>query len=107
MTAPQTSVIEIIGPYKGQRISGTSETVVEVRLARLYHFDGLEIEVRGIPARMDQTTGAFYLSARDMKRLDRMVKETVDAFREGRHRASLPSLRHIPFKVQLDLSHAA
>lgn len=107
MIAPKTKVAEIFGPYTGQRISGTSGNVVEVRLTRVYEFDGLVVEIRDVPARMDQETEAIYLSARDMKRLDRMLKETVDAFSQRRRQGSLRSLRHITFKVELALPQAA
>ena len=108
MNVPETTVSSVIGPYAGRRISGASEDIAEVRLDRRYQFEGFEITVRGIPARRDNPTGALYISARDMKCLNRMVNELVDAMQRQRTQASGHSIiRQVPLKLYRDFPRAA
>ncbi len=107
MIAPETAIMQIIGPYTGQRISGTSGDVDEVRLTRTYHFDNLIVEVRDIPARLDRATEGIYLAARDVKRLDRIVQEAVDAIADTRSQGVARPPGTMPFKVQLTLPEVA
>ena len=108
MNAPETTITSVIGPYEGRRISGSSKDITHVQIARRYQFEGFEVTIRGIPARRDNVTGALYISARDMKRLNRMVDEIVDAIRRQRTRATGRSIiPRVPLKFYRDFPVAA
>ncbi len=73
---------QVIGAYEGQRISGTSDDVVEVTLTVEYRYPNCTIRILGVPARYDQQTGREYVAARDGAAIMRTVKRYAAAARE-------------------------
>lgn len=77
VVAVETVERYIIGPYRGRRIAGTSEAVVEVTATVEYRFDACVIRVTDVPARFDPESGRQYVDAKVGAAIVRKVKETA------------------------------
>jgi hypothetical protein len=75
MPSPQTVGIQVIGPYCGPHISGASDDMDMIWLARSYLFDGYAVRINRIPAKRDNRTGRIYVSAMVAKRVQAKVRE--------------------------------
>ncbi len=53
---------EIVGPYTGKRIAGTSNDVVQVVATIAYRFEGFTITFSGVPARWDRVQNRQFLA---------------------------------------------
>lgn len=95
MSIPKTVDIQVVGPYRGPRISGASGDMDEVRLTRSYMFDTYTVRINCIPAKRDKRTGRIYVSAAVAKRVQAKVREIEAAMERVRTDAHgvLPSLR--------------
>lgn len=95
MSIPKTVDIQVIGPYRGPHISGASDDLDEVRLARSYAFATYEVRINCIPAKRDNTTGRIYVSAAVAKRVQAKVREIEAAMERIRTDAQgvLPPVR--------------
>ena len=83
MAATETIDRRVLGPYEGQRISGTSGNVIEVVLTVEYRFPKCIVRVNGVPARYDQQTGREYVAARDGAAIMRAVRERAEAAKDA------------------------
>lgn len=91
---PETVAIQVVGPYRGPRISGASDDMDEVRFARSYMFDAYEIRINCIPAKRDKRTGRIYVSASVAKRVQAKVREieaAMERIRTDTQGAPLPT----------------
>ena len=75
MPVPETVDIQVVGPYRGPRISGASGDMDAVSLSRSYLFDGYAVCINDIPAKRDNRTGRLYVSAAIAKRVHAKVRE--------------------------------
>jgi len=105
-----------------------SDDVVDALLTIEYRFEGFTITVVGIPARWDRTLGAEYVTGKVGREVNERVT-TLAAILEGRKQESITQrpaeqivqaegrlnraqmiadvLRVTPFRVSLNLPHAA
>lgn len=88
-----TTVTKVVGSYTGQRISGTSNDVIEVIITTVYNFEGFSISVAEIPASLDQETGRYYLSGRVAlpvnDKVNKAIKEVESKRQTGQGEVSL------------------
>ncbi len=77
MVTTTRTIARIIGPYNGQRISGTSNNMLEVIITITYNFDGFLIAVADVPAQLDREKERYYLSGPVAIRLNDKVNEIV------------------------------
>ncbi len=126
---------EVTGPFIGKRFPSMSDDVVDALLTVEYRFEGFTITVVGIPARWDRTLGAEYVTGKVGREVNERVT-TLAAILEGRRQGSIELLevagsqrpaeqilqakgrlnraqiiadvlRVTPFRVSLNLPHAA
>ncbi|MDQ2786954.1 MAG: hypothetical protein M3Y58_18340 [Chloroflexota bacterium] len=126
---------EVVGPFIGKRFPSMSDGVVNALLTVEYRFEGFTITIVGIPARWDRATGAEYVTGKVGREVNARVT-TLAAILEGRRQGSIellgmvrsqPPVEQIlqaegrlnraqmiaevlqatPFRVSLNLSHAA
>lgn len=119
---------EVTGPFTGKRFPSMSDDVVDALLTIEYRFEGFTITVVGIPARWDRTLGAEYVTGKVGREVNERVT-TLAAILVGRKQESITQrpaeqivqaegrlnraqmiadvLRVTPFRVSLNLPHAA
>ncbi len=102
MPIPQTVAIQIVGPYIGTHISGTSDDVDAVWLSRLYRFDDYGVRITDIPAKRDNSTGRLYVSAAIAKRIHAKVREIEAAMERIR-----ADIKGAPFPIRPNFSISA
>ncbi len=96
---PETADIQVVGPYRGPRISGASNAVDEMSFSRSYMFDGYGVCINDIPAKRDNSTGRLYISAAVAKRVHAKVREIEAAMERIRAdiQGMLPPIRPMFF----------
>jgi hypothetical protein len=101
MVTTETTITKIIGPYQGQRISGTSNEVVEAIVAIVYNFDGFSIRIVDIPTCVDQATGRNYLEGLVALRVHDKVNEIVEEVRRKQQAEPDSTQRDTPLTFEL------